>query len=105
MSMTAWSIVGFTGTGLFASRWLVQLYGAHRAGRSVVTPAFWAISLCGSLLQAIYFGFGPHLDEVGLLGSALPFLTSLYNLVLALRQKEPLTSPPISTRAVAEPQS
>ena len=36
MSMTAWSIVGFTGTGLFASRWLVQLYGAHRAGRSVV---------------------------------------------------------------------
>jgi lipid-A-disaccharide synthase-like uncharacterized protein len=100
--MTSWSVIGFAGTGLFASRWLVQLHGAHRAGRSIVTPAFWAISLCGSLLQAIYFGFGPHLDEVGLLGSALPFLTSLYNLVLALRSREPLISPPISTRAGAQ---
>jgi lipid-A-disaccharide synthase-like uncharacterized protein len=100
--MTAWSVVGFAGTGLFASRWLVQLLGAHRAGRSVVTPAFWAISLCGSLLQAIYFGLGPHLDEVGLLGSALPFITSLYNLVLALKARAPLVSPPISTREIAQ---
>jgi lipid-A-disaccharide synthase-like uncharacterized protein len=103
--MTAWSIVGFAGTGLFASRWLVQLHGAHRAGRSVVTPAFWAISLCGSLLQAIYFGLGPHLDEVGLLGSALPFITSLYNLVLALKAREPLIPPPVSTRVVAQTRS
>lgn len=83
--MTAWSAVGFMGTALFASRWLLQLQTSRRAGRSIVTPAFWAISVSGSLLQALYFGLGPHFDEVGLLGSALPFFTAVYNLILSLR--------------------
>jgi lipid-A-disaccharide synthase-like uncharacterized protein len=83
--MTAWSALGFMGTALFASRWLVQLRSSRLAGRSIVTPAFWAISVSGSLLQAAYFGLGPHFDEVGLLGSALPFVTALYNLILSLR--------------------
>lgn len=89
--MTAWSIVGFSGTALFASRWLVQFHISRKAGRSIVTPAFWAISVGGSLLQATYFGFGPHFDEVGLLGSALPFCTALYNLILSLRAGTPQT--------------
>lgn len=80
--MNAWSIIGFAGSGLFASRWLVQLRSSKRAGRPIVDASFWAISMGGSLLQIMYFGLGPHLDEVGLLNNALPLCTASYNLFL-----------------------
>lgn len=80
--MNAWSIIGFAGSGLFASRWLFQLRSSKMAGRPVVDASFWAISMGGSLLQIAYFGLGPHLDEVGLLNNALPLCTASYNLFL-----------------------
>ncbi|MEY2937005.1 MAG: hypothetical protein RL033_7754 [Pseudomonadota bacterium] len=100
--MTVWSAVGFTGTALFASRWLVQMQSSRRAGRSVVTPVFWAISVSGSLLQATYFGLGPHFDEVGLLGSALPFITALYNLILSLRAEARKRAPTADVAAAEQ---
>jgi hypothetical protein len=44
---------------------------------------------------------GPHFDEVGLLGSALPFCTALYNLILSLRAGAPqLSSSSDSPKAI-----
>jgi lipid-A-disaccharide synthase-like uncharacterized protein len=97
--VTAWSIVGFTGSGLFASRWLLQLLSSKRAGRPVVTWSFWAISMCGSLLQVAYFGLGPHFDEVGLLGNALPLCTAGYNLFLCWKLSRLASGGPLSIAA------
>lgn len=85
--MTTWRMLGLLGTLLFAGRWVIQVYSARRAGASHVTPAFWLMSLAGSILLVIYFALGPHADPVGFVGNFLPLLTASYNLHLILRHR------------------
>jgi lipid-A-disaccharide synthase-like uncharacterized protein len=80
--MDAWKLIGLAGSGLFGLRWVVQFHASRRAGRSLVTPTFWILSVTGSLLALIYFVASPHRDVVGVLGNALPFANALYNLRL-----------------------
>jgi lipid-A-disaccharide synthase-like uncharacterized protein len=84
--VSGWRLIGFAGTALFGLRWLVQCWRSRRAGTSVVTPAFWLISLVGSALLLLYFAAGPHADPVGMAGNALPMATALYNLALLRRR-------------------
>ena len=101
--MNAWSIIGFAGSGLFASRWLFQMRSSKLAGRPIVDASFWAISMGGSLLQILYFGLGPHLDEVGLLNNALPLCTASYNLFLCWKLGRLSSSSPAAPAVAAEP--
>jgi lipid-A-disaccharide synthase-like uncharacterized protein len=61
-----WIAVGFIGQGLFASRFLIQLFKSEMAGRSVIPVAFWYFSIGGGLITLVY---SFHLGKVG-----LPFL-------------------------------
>jgi lipid-A-disaccharide synthase-like uncharacterized protein len=80
---------------MFASRWLVQLHFARRVGAPVVPPAFWLMSLTGSLLLVTYFAAGPARDPIGVLGNLLPLATASYNLYLAHRRRGAGTPPAI----------
>jgi lipid-A-disaccharide synthase-like uncharacterized protein len=85
--MDGWKLLGLLGTGLFASRWIVQFLASRRAGRSVVTARFWLMSVMGSALLLTYFVVSPHRDLVGALGNALPFAVGLYNIRLLGRAR------------------
>lgn len=76
--LNAWKMVGLLGAALFGCRWLVQAAASRRAGRSIVPPVFWIISIAGSLMQLLYFTFY-RVDSVGIINTLPPFLVSAYN--------------------------
>jgi lipid-A-disaccharide synthase-like uncharacterized protein len=80
-----WLGVGFLGTALFGSRFLVQWIASERSKRSVVPTLFWYLSLCGGLVllsYAIYRG-----DPVFILGQAMGFFIYLRNIYLIFRER------------------
>jgi lipid-A-disaccharide synthase-like uncharacterized protein len=80
---TFWLILGFSGQGLFASRFLVQWISSERKRRSHIPLAFWYLSiLCGliSLTYAIYLGDPPFI-----FGQSMGVLVYTRNLVLLKR--------------------
>lgn len=81
-----WKSVGLFGVVLFASRWIVQVFASHRAGRPVMTPLFWWLSLLGSLFCLSYFIFGKN-DSVGIISYLFPAFISLYNLLIDRRRR------------------
>jgi lipid-A-disaccharide synthase-like uncharacterized protein len=82
LSITPWKLIGYTGVGLFAGRWLVQLLATRREGRPVMPTSFWVMSVAGSALLLIYFIWGRN-DSVGVLSNLFPMAVALYNWVLA----------------------
>ena len=81
VTITGWKLVGYLGVALFAGRWFVQIHASSRRGRPTVTPAFWYMSIAGSLLLLLYFTFGKN-DSVGILSNLFPFTIAMYNLWL-----------------------
>lgn len=75
-----WVLLGFAGQFMFTGRMLVQWIASERAKRSVVPPAFWWMSLCGSSLLIIYFWW--RVDVVGILGQATGWIVYIRNLWL-----------------------
>jgi len=51
---SVWKLIGYAGNLIFFSRFLVQWYATEKLKRVVVPPAFWWLSLAGSLLLLIY---------------------------------------------------
>lgn len=49
-----WLVFGLLGTATFGSRFLVQWVASERAGQSVVPPAFWYLSIAGSVILLAY---------------------------------------------------
>lgn len=90
MHMTAWKIIGLTGTLMFAARWGVQVVASHMAGRPVIPRAFWVMSLVGSVMALSYFVFSAKQDAVGVVQNLFPALTAGYSLWLDLRQERRL---------------
>jgi lipid-A-disaccharide synthase-like uncharacterized protein len=84
--LTPWKAVGFVGMVLFTSRWFVQLYYTRKLKRVVMPPAFWWLSVAGSVLLLAYFIFGKN-DSVGILSNFFPVFVSVYNLVVHLRHR------------------
>jgi lipid-A-disaccharide synthase-like uncharacterized protein len=87
-SLLTWRALGILGAAFFGCRWVVQVHASRRAGRPVVTRAFWALSVAGSILLLCYFTFGPRRDLVGALSNLFPLGISAYNLLLALGRTE-----------------
>jgi lipid-A-disaccharide synthase-like uncharacterized protein len=86
LAITPWKLVGYTGVGLFAGRWLVQLMATQREGRPVMPMAFWAMSVSGSALLLVYFIWGRN-DSVGVLSNLFPMAVALYNWALESRAR------------------
>lgn len=91
-ALNGWKIAGLAGAALFGCRWLVQAAASRKAGRSVVPPVFWVISVTGSLLQLLYFTFY-RVDSVGIINTLPPFLVSLYNCWLTFGKKRAAAPP------------
>jgi lipid-A-disaccharide synthase-like uncharacterized protein len=51
---TGWVAIGLLGNGVYAARFRVQWQASERAGRRVVPPSFWFLSLVGSGLLLAY---------------------------------------------------
>ncbi len=75
-----WHLFGFFGIALFNSRFLVQWWHAETHKVSVLSKAFWQISLIGELICLIYFL--KIRDPVNLIGPAFAMIPYARNLIL-----------------------
>ena len=82
--ITAWKLIGYLGTGIFASRWFVQMYASRKQGKVTMPRTFWVMSVMGSSLLLAYFIFGKN-DSVGVLSNLFPAFVSFYNLILDVK--------------------
>ena len=80
LSPSIWIGIGLLGQALFSMRFLVQWISSERQGRSVVPPAFWWLSIAGSLVLLCYAVH--RRDPVFILGQSMGFLIYIRNLVL-----------------------
>jgi lipid-A-disaccharide synthase-like uncharacterized protein len=76
----AWVGFGLLGQVIFMGRMVVQWLASERAKRSVVPPAFWFMSLVGSIMLLVYFIW--RWDIVGMLGQGLGTAIYLRNIAL-----------------------
>lgn len=81
--MTLLAVVGWTGSGLFFLRSLLQWLVSERAGRSVVPVSFWKLSVCGAVCITFYTAASGEL--VLALGAAVNGVIYLRNLALLRR--------------------
>ena len=80
-----WALIGFGGTALFASRFIIQWFQSEREGRSVIPVAFWYCSLAGGVITLAYT---IHLQSVPLsLGQASGLIVYSRNLFLIFRER------------------
>lgn len=84
--MNGWTVLGAAGQALFVLRFLLQWWQSERAGRPVVTPAFWWWSL---LATAALIVFANHQGQWLLLaGLALNAGVYVRNLALSSESRE-----------------
>lgn len=79
--VTYWKLIGYFGSTLFFSRWIVQAYASTILKKSHLPILFWYMSLCGSLCLLSYFIWGKN-DSVGILANLFPPLLAIYNLTI-----------------------
>ena len=78
-------VVGFTGQGLFASRFILQWIYSEKKGESVIPIIFWYLSIVGGICLLIYAIF--RKDPVIILGQSFGILVYTRNLILIYRKK------------------
>lgn len=84
-----WVTLGFLGQVLFTGRMLVQWLISEKHRRSVVPPAFWWMSLIGSTMLLVYFGW--RKEPIGVLGQATGWFIYVRNLWL-IHRRTPVTT-------------
>ena len=78
-------IIGFTGQGLFASRFVVQWIYSEKKGISSIPVIFWYLSIFGGLGLLTYAIF--RKDPVIISGQLFGIFIYLRNLILIYRKK------------------
>jgi lipid-A-disaccharide synthase-like uncharacterized protein len=73
-----WVAFGFAAQIMFTGRFAVQWFASERAGRSVVPPSFWYLSVIGGLLLLIYAVY--RRDPVFIAGQAAGLFVYARNL-------------------------
>ena len=79
-------IIGFTGQGLFASRFIVQWIYSEKKGESSIPVIFWYLSIFGGLGLLTYALF--RKDPVIILGQLFGIFIYLRNLILIYKLKK-----------------
>lgn len=75
---TLWHTIGLFGLLLFNSRFWIQWWGAERSGKSELSPAFWWMSLSGSVLCIVYFmRIGDIINLIGPISGIIPYVRNL----------------------------
>lgn len=83
-----WKVIGFSGIGVFGTRFLVQWLYSEKHKESRVPPIFWWQSLIGTMLCLAYFV--RQWDSVGIAGYVLNIIPYTRNLMLIHRKKREL---------------
>ena len=78
-------IIGFTGQGLFASRFIVQWIYSEKKGESHIPVIFWYLSIFGGIGLLIYAIF--RMDPVIIIGQTFGIFIYLRNLILIYKKK------------------
>ncbi len=78
-------IIGFTGQGLFASRFVVQWIYSEKKGMSHIPIIFWYLSIFGGIGLLIYAIF--RKDPVIILGQSFGIFIYLRNLILIYKKQ------------------
>ena len=79
-------VIGFTGQGLFASRFVIQWIYSERKGESVIPLAFWYLSIFGGLGLLTYAIF--RQDPVIITGQIFGIFIYLRNIYLIYKKKK-----------------
>ena len=79
-------IIGFTGQGLFASRFIVQWIYSEKKGESSIPLVFWYLSIFGGIGLLTYAIF--RKDPVIILGQLFGIFIYLRNLILIYNKKK-----------------
>ncbi len=78
-------IIGFTGQGLFASRFIIQWLYSERLGKSSIPVIFWYLSIFGGLGLLTYAIF--RQDPVIIVGQTFGIFIYIRNLYLIYKRK------------------
>ena len=78
-------IIGFTGQGLFASRFIVQWIYSEKKGESTIPIIFWYLSIFGGIGLLTYALF--RKDPVIIIGQLFGIFIYLRNLILIYKKK------------------
>ena len=78
-------VIGFTGQGLFASRFIIQWIYSEKKGESHIPVVFWYLSIFGGIGLLIYAIF--RQDPVIILGQSFGLFIYLRNLFLIYKIK------------------
>ena len=79
-------IIGFSGQGVFASRFIVQWIYSEKIGESTIPIVFWYLSILGGLGLLTYAIF--RQDPVIIIGQSFGILIYIRNLFLIYRKNE-----------------
>jgi len=79
-------IIGFTGQGLFASRFVVQWIYSEKKGESTIPVVFWYLSIFGGIGLLIYAIF--RKDPVIITGQLFGIFIYLRNLILIYKKRK-----------------
>jgi lipid-A-disaccharide synthase-like uncharacterized protein/protein tyrosine phosphatase (PTP) superfamily phosphohydrolase (DUF442 family) len=85
MTISLWTLFGFTGQFFFFSRFLIQWIASERLGRTHVPVAFWYLSLLGGSILTVY-AIGRS-DIVIILGQGLGCFIYIRNLMIIHRNR------------------
>jgi len=78
-------IIGFTGQGLFASRFIIQWIYSEKKGESSIPLVFWYLSIFGGIGLLTYAIF--RKDPVIIFGQLFGIFIYLRNLILIYNKK------------------
>ena len=78
-------IIGFTGQGLFASRFVYQWIYSEKKGESTIPVVFWYLSIFGGIGLLTYAIF--RKDPVIITGQLFGIFIYLRNLILIYKKK------------------
>lgn len=95
-----WVTIGFAGQVVFSGRMVVQWIQSERRRQSVVTPAFWWMSLIGSVMLILYFSW--RHDVVGVLGQCA-FFIYVRNLMLIARHRQQQVAKEVAVEGSDQP--
>ena len=83
---SVWKMVGYAGSIIFFSRFLVQWYATEKKKQVTVPTAFWWFSLIGALLL---FAYSVHQrDSVFIISYAFSWIPYIRNLVIQKQHKD-----------------
>lgn len=90
---SVWKVIGWMGNAIFFSRFIVQWYATEKKKQVTVPPAFWWLSLSGSLLLLAYALFYKK-DSVFIFAYAFTWIPYIRNLIIHRRHVEAHTDCP-----------